>query len=105
MGETPFQHLSVEERRLALRKPTAILPERTFWEKATSMHVYCLQGRVRGERWSRHRHDVVRLDEAGIASPALTDRALALAVTRHKAMFFRENRNQPESLIGIPWNE
>lgn len=69
----------------------AMLAERTFWEKATSMHVYCLQGRVRGERWSRHWHDLVRLDDAGIAARALADRELALAVARHKAMFFREN--------------
>ncbi|MYB05005.1 MAG: nucleotidyl transferase AbiEii/AbiGii toxin family protein [Gemmatimonadetes bacterium] len=71
--------------------PATMLPERTFWEKATSMHVYCLQGRVRGERWSRHWHDLVRLDDAGIAARALADRELALAVARHKAMFFREN--------------
>lgn len=68
-----------------------MLAERTFWEKATSMHVYCLQGRVRGERWSRHWHDLVRLDDAGIAARALADRGLALSVARHKAMFFREN--------------
>jgi len=72
-------------------KPVTMLPERTFWEKATSMHVYCLQGRVRGERWSRHWHDLVRLDDAGIAARALADHELALAVARHKAMFFREN--------------
>ena len=78
-----------------LRFPEArtavMLAERTFWEKATSMHVYCLQGRVRGERWSRHWHDLVRLDDAGIAARALADRELALSVARHKAMFFREN--------------
>ena len=72
-------------------RPATMLPERTFWEKATSMHVYCLQGRVRGERWSRHWYDLVRLDDAGIASRALADHELALAVARHKAMFFREN--------------
>ena len=72
-------------------RPVTMLPERTFWEKATSMHVYCLQGRVRGERWSRHWHDLVRLDDTGIAARALADRELALAVARHKAMFFREN--------------
>ena len=68
-----------------------MLAERTFWEKATSMHVYCLQGRVRGERWSRHWHDIVRLDDAGIAAKALADRQLARSVARHKGMFFREN--------------
>ena len=72
-------------------RPAVMLAERTFWEKATSMHVYCLQRRVRGERSSRHWHDLVRLDDAGIASRALADRELARSVARHKAMFFREN--------------
>ena len=72
-------------------RPAVMLAERTFWEKATSMHVYCLQGRVRGERWSRHWHDLMRLDEAGVAARALEDRELALSVARHKGMFFREN--------------
>ena len=39
---------------------------------------------------SRHWHDVVRLDDAGIAGLALADRALARSVARHKAMFFAE---------------
>ena len=72
-------------------RPAVMLAERTFWEKATSMHVYCLQGRVRGKRWSRHWHDLVRLDDAGIAARAFSDHELALSVARHKAMFFREN--------------
>ncbi len=64
--------------------------ERTFWEKATAIHVFCLQERLRGERFSRHWHDVVRLDDAGIAGAAIADRGLADAVARHKAMFFVE---------------
>ena len=55
------------------------------------MHVYCLQARVRCERWSRHWHDLVRLGNAGISARALADRELAAAVARHKPMFFREN--------------
>ena len=70
--------------------PSVMLAERTFWEKATAMHVFCCQQRRRGERLSRHWHDVVRLDEAGYAGKALADRALALSVARHKAAFFRE---------------
>ena len=54
------------------------------------MHVFCCQQRRRGERLSRHWHDVARLDEAGYAGKALADRALALSVARHKAAFFRE---------------
>ena len=68
-----------------------MLAERTFWEKATAIHVYCRQERRRGERLSRHWHDLARLDEAGIAASALADRELALSVARHKAMFFSEN--------------
>ena len=71
--------------------PIVMLAERTFWEKATAIHVYCRQERRRGERLSRHWHDLARLEEAGIASGALADRAVALAVARHKAMFFSEN--------------
>ena len=72
-------------------RPSVMMAERTFWEKATAIHVYCLQGRRRGERWSRHWHDLVRLDEAGFRERALADRELALSVARHKAMFFRMN--------------
>ncbi len=72
-------------------RPTVMLAERTFWEKATAIHVFCRQERRRGERLSRHWHDLARLDEAGIADNALADRALALSVARHKAMFFTEN--------------
>ena len=71
--------------------PTVMLAERTFWEKATAIHVFCRQERRRGERLSRHWHDLARLDEVGIAARALADRALALSVARHKAMFFTEN--------------
>ncbi len=72
-------------------RPTVMLAERTFWEKATAIHVFCCQQRRRGERLSRHWHDLARLDEAGIAARALADRELALSVARHKTMFFPEN--------------
>ena len=71
--------------------PTVMLAERTFWEKATAIHVFCRQERRRGQRLSRHWHDLARLDEAGISANALNDHALALSVARHKAMFFFEN--------------
>lgn len=70
--------------------PSVMLAERTFWEKATAIHVYCRQERRRGERLSRHWHDLARLDDAGVGDRALADRILALSVARHKAMFFPE---------------
>lgn len=72
-------------------RPRVMLAERTFWEKATAIHVYCLQSRTRGDRFSRHWHDIVRLDEAGIAKSAFADRTIASAVARHKSRFFAEN--------------
>ena len=71
--------------------PSTMLVERTFWEKATAVHVYCRQQRRRGERLSRHWHDLARLDETGVTVNAFADRELALAVARHKSMFFSEN--------------
>ncbi len=78
------------EVTLPQARPSVMLAERTFWEKATAVHVFCRQERRRGERLSRHWHDLARLDEAGVAAKALADRALALSVARHKAMFFSE---------------
>ena len=69
---------------------TVMLPERTFWEKATAMHVFCSQERVRGERFSRHWHDVVELDRAGYGDRAALDGHIAAAVAHHKSVFFRE---------------
>ena len=71
-------------------RPRVMHAERTFWEKATAIHVFCLQERLRGDRFARHWHDVVRLDEAGFAEAAFADRELANAVARHKSMFFAE---------------
>jgi hypothetical protein len=69
-------------------KPNVMLPKRTFWEKATAVHVFCKQGK-QGDRLSRHWHDLVRLDDAGYAKEALDDRALAKEVAEFKGKFFR----------------
>ena len=71
-------------------RPSVMLAERTFWEKATAMHVFCKRQRGRGDRLTRHWYDLVRLDRAGIAARALADGELARQVARHKAIFFRE---------------
>ena len=71
-------------------EPRVMHAERTFWEKATAIHVFCLQERLRGDRFSRHWHDLARLDEAGFGDAAIADRDLANAVAKHKGMFFAE---------------
>ena len=72
--------------------------ERMFWEKATAIHVYCFQERLRGDRFARYWHDVARLDEAGIVTTALADRDLARAVARHNGMFFAEKAADRSSI-------
>jgi hypothetical protein len=83
------EHLA--EVAFPVANPRVMRPERTFWEKATAIHVFCARGEFRGgERFARHWHDLSRLDRAGIADAAIADRNLALAVARHKAIFFSE---------------
>jgi hypothetical protein len=70
-------------------KPRTMLPKRTFWEKATAVHVFCRAAHFKGDRLSRHWHDLVRLDQAGYAEAAFNDPPLAQAVADWKSMFFR----------------
>jgi hypothetical protein len=58
--------------------------------KAPAIPVFCLQERLRGDRFARHWHDVVRLDETGFATAAFADRDLAQEAARNKSMFFAE---------------
>lgn len=75
--------------------PNVMRPERTFWEKATAIHVFCRGGRFRGvERFSRHWYDVASLDNTAYVASALADRDLARRVAEHKTMFFRERDGQ-----------
>src|ERR1700733_13559152 len=77
--------------------PKVMRAERTFWEKATTIHVFCAQGEFRGGgRFARHWHDVTRLDAAGFADAAIADKALARAVAEHKAVFFAEKNTHGE---------
>jgi Nucleotidyl transferase AbiEii toxin, Type IV TA system len=77
--------------------PKVMRAERTFWEKATAIHVFCAQGEFRGgDRFARHWHDVTRLDTAGFADAAIADKALARAVADHKAVFFAEKNTHGE---------
>lgn len=79
--------------------PQVMRPERTFWEKATAIHVFCAQGAFRGgDRFSRHWHDVTRLDAAGFAEAAIADKTLARTVADHKSAFFAE-KNAHDDVI------
>ena len=71
--------------------PRVMKLSRIFWEKATAIHVYCAQGETRvHDRFSRHLHDLVKLEEAGSLDAAIEARDIAEAVALHKSAFFIE---------------
>ena len=80
----------VQEVEFPTARPLVMSVERTFWEKATAVHVFCRQKRHLRPRLARHWSDIVMLDDAGYAENALANRQQALSVARHKRMFFRE---------------
>jgi hypothetical protein len=65
-------------------------PARTFWEKATLMHVECQRGafRTRAERLSRHWYDLAMLADQVHGQAAVADRALLGDVVKHKKVFY-----------------
>ncbi len=63
---------------------------RTFWEKATAGHVFCAQGRIRGERYSRHWHDLAAIARSPHFANIVAGRVVAITVARHKSYFFIE---------------
>jgi hypothetical protein len=85
------------ELQFPAAKPQVMLPKRTFWEKATAVHVFCKRG-TQGDRLSRHWHDLVRLDDAGYAKAAFDDRALANEIADFKGKFFRAKDNKGVSI-------
>ncbi len=79
-------------------RPMVMAAERTFWEKATAVHVYCLQGRLRGERYSRHWYDLVALARSDFFERAVNDAPLARQVAQHKSMFFSEKDSEGNAI-------
>lgn len=66
-------------------------PMRTFWEKATLIHVECHRPdlRVGAERLSRHWYDLARLADHEVGQKALADTKLLADVLNIKETFYR----------------
>ena len=82
---------------------TVLSPVRTFWEKATLIHVECHRRRLANhpERLSRHWFDLTRLAAHDIGRAALADRELLEDVVRHKKVFFHAGyANYDQCLAG-----
>ena len=69
---------------------TVLSPSRTFWEKATLIHVECNRHRlsVNPERLSRHWYDIACLGQHKFGGDAINDRSLLEDVIKHKKLFF-----------------
>ena len=69
---------------------TVLSPARTFWEKATLIHVECHRRRLSAgpERLSRHWFDLACLARHHAGRAALADHVLLEDVVRHKTVFF-----------------
>ncbi len=65
-------------------------PERTFWEKATLIHVECHRNKFKenAHRLSRHWYDLQRLANHSSGQLAMNNRTLFEDVVRHKQVFF-----------------
>lgn len=71
-------------------QPLVMFVERTFWEKATAVHVYCHQQRATRVRYSRHWYDLAAIAKTTHFESAVRDRHLARNVAEHKSLFFTE---------------
>lgn len=69
---------------------TVLSPQRTFWEKATLIHVEChrLELRSGAERLSRHWYDLAMLSDSDIGRQAIRNRDLLIDVVKLKAVFY-----------------
>lgn len=82
---------------------TVLSPSRTFWEKATLIHVECNRGRLEEspDRLSRHWYDITRLAQHDAGISAISNRPLFEDVVRHKEVFFNASyAKYQECLIG-----
>lgn len=85
----PFLADEVPELEYPSARVMVLAPQRTFWEKATLIHVACNRQRTGGvNRLSRHWYDLVMLGQSEIGSEAMSNRVLLQDVVAHKQLFF-----------------
>lgn len=89
---TPFVHTEFPD---LLSEPSTkvktLAAERTFWEKATILHMLFHRDPEKpfSERMSRHYYDLVQLARSSTKDRALSDLKLLDAVAEHKSVFFK----------------
>lgn len=86
----PYLADAIEGLHFPSATVVVLAAERTFWEKATLIHVEChrTEFRTNAERLSRHWYDLAMLAQHAIGKNALGNRALLEDVVQHKKVFF-----------------
>ena len=82
---------------------SVLSPARTFWEKATLIHVECWRNEFRAsaERLSRHWYDLAMLADSDHGHAAIEDRGLLVDVVKHKKVFYNASyANYDDCLVG-----
>lgn len=72
---------------------TVLSTERTFWEKATLIHVECHRTEFRSntDRLSRHWYDLAKLADLKCGKQAVANIELLRDVLRHKKVFYESS--------------
>lgn len=88
---TPDIAEHVPDLALPMAQVSVLSAARTFWEKATLIHVECHRPSLRpsAERLSRHWYDLARLADHEVGQQALQDTDLLRDVLRIKETFYR----------------
>ena len=88
---TPDIAEHIPQLALPVAQITVLSAARTFWEKATLIHVECHRPSLRpsAERLSRHWYDLARLADHEVGKQALEDTELLHDVLRIKETFYR----------------
>jgi hypothetical protein len=78
-----------------------LAPSRTFWEKATLIHVACNRSdpKLDSDRQSRHWHDLAVLADHQIGKTSMADRTVLEDVVKHKNVFFRASYTNYEACL------
>lgn len=86
----PYLADFVKELSFPVAAVDVLVGARTFWEKATLVHVECHRSefKVDASRMSRHWYDLYMLADHDVGRGALANRALLDDVVKHKKVFF-----------------
>lgn len=98
---TPDISALVTDLELPSGEVVVLSPERTFWEKATLIHVECNREEFKADahRLSRHWYDLRMLAKHGSGKAAINNRALFEDVVRHKQVFFNASYANYEACL------